>query len=70
VNHGCIAGAIAPSVGAALSGGHFEVVVPLTVLAVALVIAGLAALAMPHETANLPLADSVQRLAQLIPDRG
>jgi putative MFS transporter len=54
-----IAGAIAPSLGAALSSGHFDLVVPLTVFAVAFMIAGLAALGLPHETANLPLADSV-----------
>jgi hypothetical protein len=34
-------------------------VLPLTVFAVAFVIAGLAALGLPHETADLPLADTV-----------
>jgi MFS transporter, putative metabolite:H+ symporter len=59
-----IAGAIAPSLGAALSSGDFDLVVPLTVFAVAFVIAGLAALGLPHETANLPLADSVSAIGR------
>jgi hypothetical protein len=54
-----IAGAIAPSLGAMLSSGQFDLVLPLTVFAGAFVIAGLAALSLPHETADLPLADSV-----------
>jgi len=54
-----IAGAIAPLLGAALSGGDFELIVPLTVFSVAFVIAGAAALCLPRETANLPLADSM-----------
>jgi hypothetical protein len=37
-------------------------VVPLTVFAVAFVIAGLAALGLPRETANLPLADSLSAM--------
>jgi hypothetical protein len=57
-----IAGAIAPSLGAALSSGHFDLVVPLTVFAVAFVIAGLAALGLPRETASLPLADSLSAI--------
>jgi hypothetical protein len=36
--------------------------VPLTVFAVAFVIAGLAALGLPRETANLPLADSLSAI--------
>jgi putative MFS transporter len=58
-----IAGAIAPSLGAALSNGQFDLVLPLTVFAVAFVIAGLAALGLPHETADLPLADTVPAIA-------
>jgi MFS transporter, putative metabolite:H+ symporter len=54
-----IAGAMAPWLGAALSSGQFDLVLPLTVFAVAFVIAGLAALGLPHETADLPLADTV-----------
>jgi MFS transporter, putative metabolite:H+ symporter len=54
-----IAGAMAPWLGAALSSGQFDLVLPLTVFAAAFVIAGLAALGLPHETADLPLADTV-----------
>ena len=53
-----IAGAMAPSLGAALSRGQVDLVLPLTVFAVAFVMAGLAALGLPHETADLPLADT------------
>lgn len=57
-----IAGAIAPSLGAALSSGRLDLMVPLTVFAVAFVIAGFAALGLPHETANLPLADTLSAI--------
>jgi MFS transporter, putative metabolite:H+ symporter len=54
-----IAGAIAPVMGAALMGGSVSLVLPLTVFAVAFVIAGGAALALPNETAAQPLADTL-----------
>lgn len=50
-----IAGAIAPSLGAALLGGGLAL--PLTVFAVSYVLAGGAALLLPRETRQKPLAD-------------
>jgi MFS transporter, putative metabolite:H+ symporter len=52
-----IAGAIAPSLGAALMGGGL--VLPLTIFAVFFVIGGGASLALPIETGNKPLADTL-----------
>ncbi len=55
-----ISGAIAPSLGAALmvtGSGGMNLFLPLTIFAIAFVIAGAAALAMPTETAEKPLAD-------------
>jgi putative MFS transporter len=52
-----IAGAIAPSLGAALIGVSLGV--PLTVYAVSFVVGGLAALFLPHETSQVPLADTL-----------
>lgn len=53
-----IAGAIAPSLGAALLGGGL--IVPLTVFAVFFVIGGVASIALPHETSQQPLADTLE----------
>ncbi len=53
-----IAGALAPSLGAALMG--FSLVVPLTVYALSYAVGGLAALALPVETRGQPLADNLQ----------
>ena len=50
-----IAGAIAPSLGAALMG--ISLVIPLTVYALSYVIGGLAALGLPLETGSRPLQD-------------
>ncbi len=52
-----IAGAIAPSLGAALMGA--SLVIPLTVYAVAYLIGGLAALGLPLETRQQPLQDTL-----------
>lgn len=52
-----IAGAIAPTLGAVLLGGGLAL--PLTVFAVSYVIAGAAALFLPHETRQVPLADTL-----------
>lgn len=55
-----ISGAIAPSLGAALmGGGTVALVLPLTVFAIAFLIAGGAALALPIETSQKPLADTI-----------
>ncbi|MDI6695385.1 MAG: MFS transporter [Anaerolineales bacterium] len=51
-----IAGAIAPSLGAALMG--VSLVVPLTIYALAYVLGGVAALALPYETMQRPLHDT------------
>lgn len=53
-----IAGAIAPSLGAALMG--VSLVIPLTVYAVAFIVGGLGSLALPYETAQAPLKDTVE----------
>jgi putative MFS transporter len=52
-----IAGAIAPSLGAALMG--VSLVVPLTLYALAYVLGGLAAVALPYETMQRPLHDTL-----------
>lgn len=52
-----IAGAIAPSLGAALLGGGL--VIPLTVFAISYLVAAAAALALPSETNQKPLADVI-----------
>ncbi len=54
-----IAGAIAPPLGAALMGSSVSLVLPLTVFAIAFIIAGGAALSLPVETAAQPLADTL-----------
>lgn len=54
-----ISGAIAPSLGAALMGGSLTLVLPLTIFAISFVLAGGAALAMPKETKQRPLADTI-----------
>jgi putative MFS transporter len=51
-----IAGAIAPSLGAALMGASLWA--PLTVYALSYALGGLAALALPHETRERPLQDT------------
>ncbi|MBN1147500.1 MAG: MFS transporter [Anaerolineales bacterium] len=56
-----IAGAIAPSLGAALMG--LSLIVPLTVYALAYVLGGLAAIALPLETRQRPLEDTLQGMA-------
>ncbi|HPH95330.1 MAG TPA: MFS transporter [Anaerolineaceae bacterium] len=53
-----LAGAIAPTLGAALMG--VSLLIPLTIYAVAYLIAGGMALALPHETRARPLADTLQ----------
>ena len=50
-----IAGAIAPTLGAALLGTSLAL--PLTVFAISYVVAGVASLALPHETRQKPLED-------------
>ncbi|MBN1372236.1 MAG: MFS transporter [Anaerolineaceae bacterium] len=50
-----IAGAIAPTLGAALLGTSLAL--PLTVFAISYVVAGVASLALPHETREKPLED-------------
>lgn len=55
-----IAGALAPSLGAALMVGSLGV--PLTVFAVSFVVGGIAALWLPHETVDQPLTDTLQEL--------
>jgi putative MFS transporter len=62
-----IAGAIAPSLGAALMG--VSLMVPLTVYAVAYVIGGLAAVGLPYETRQQPLQDTFANPAAQ-PDSG
>lgn len=54
-----ISGAIAPSLGAALMGGTVALALPLSVFAVAFLIAGAAALALPFETSQKPLTDTI-----------
>ncbi len=54
-----IAGALAPSLGAALMGGALALVLPVTIFAIAFVVAGVAALALPVETTQQPLADTL-----------
>lgn len=54
-----ISGAIAPSLGAALMGGSLALVLPLTIFAISFILAGVAALAMPKETKQRPLADTL-----------
>lgn len=56
-----IAGAIAPSLGAALMG--VSLVIPLTVYALAFVFAGLAALGLNRETSDRPLQDTLDEPA-------
>jgi putative MFS transporter len=51
-----IAGAIAPSLGAALMG--VSLVIPLTIYALAYALGGAAALALPYETMQRPLHDT------------
>ncbi len=51
-----IAGALAPSLGAALMSGS-SLVIPLTLYAAAYVLGSLAALALPNETQHKPLSD-------------
>jgi putative MFS transporter len=53
-----IAGAIAPSLGAALMGA--SLVIPLTVYALAFLVGGLAALLLPVETGQRPLQDTLK----------
>lgn len=55
-----IAGALAPSLGAALMSASLGL--PLTVFAVSFVVGGAAALWLPHETVDQPLADTLQEL--------
>jgi putative MFS transporter len=55
-----IAGAIAPSLGAALMG--LSLVIPLSTYAVAYIIGGLAALALPLETRAKPLLDTLSEV--------
>lgn len=52
-----IAGAIAPSLGAALMG--LSLIIPLTVYAVSYGLGGLAAFFLPHETSDRPLQDTL-----------
>ncbi len=54
-----ISGAIAPSLGAALMGGQISLLLPLTIFAISYIIAGVAALGMPTETVEQPLADTM-----------
>jgi len=54
-----IAGAIAPTLGAALMGPSVSLALPLTIFAIAFVIAGGAALGLNNETAAQPLADTI-----------
>ena len=54
-----IAGALAPSLGAALMGGSLALVLPLSLFALAFVVSGAAALALPVETTQKPLADTL-----------
>ena len=54
-----ISGAIAPSLGAALMTGT-SLVLPLTIFAISFILAGGAALALPHETGHQPLADTLE----------
>ncbi len=53
-----IAGALAPSLGAALIGASLGL--PLTVFALSFVVGGIAALLLPLETGQQPLADTLQ----------
>ncbi|MEW5872061.1 MAG: MFS transporter [Chloroflexota bacterium] len=55
-----IAGAIAPSLGAALMG--VSLVIPLTVYALAYILGGLAALGLPLETRQRPLQDTLESI--------
>jgi len=55
-----IAGAIAPSLGAALMGASLAI--PLTVYALAFVLGGLAALGLPLETRHRPLQDTMDNI--------
>lgn len=52
-----IAGAIAPTLGAALMG--VSLVIPLTVYAISFILGGLAAFFLPVETSNVPLQDTL-----------
>lgn len=52
-----ISGALAPSLGAALMGGGL--VLPLTIFAISFILGGGAALALPKETGDKPLADTL-----------
>ena len=52
-----IAGAIAPTLGALLMGS--SIIVPLTVYAIAFIIAGLSAFSLPKETKQVPLEDFI-----------
>lgn len=52
-----IAGAIAPTLGAAMMGQSVNLGLPLTIFAAAFVLAGSAALLLPNETAAQPLSD-------------
>jgi putative MFS transporter len=54
-----IAGALAPSLGAALMGGSLALVLPLTIFAISFVISGAAAWGLPLETSQQPLADTL-----------
>jgi MFS transporter, putative metabolite:H+ symporter len=54
-----IAGTIAPSLGAALMGGSLALVLPLTIFALSFIISGAAALGLPNETTQKPLADTL-----------
>lgn len=65
-----IAGAIAPSLGAALFG--VSLVIPLTVYAVSYVLGGVASFALPYETNDRPLEDTLEHSqgAGLPPDSG
>ncbi len=55
-----ISGAIAPSLGAALMVGGLNLVLPLTIFAVSFIVGGAAALGLPRETTNKPLADTLE----------
>jgi putative MFS transporter len=54
-----ISGALAPSLGATLMVGG-SLVLPLTIFAISFIIGGGAALALPHETGQVPLADTLE----------
>jgi len=56
-----LAGAIAPSLGAALMGT--SLVIPLTVYAAAYIVGGLTSFALPYETRDTPLKDYVNQMA-------